>query len=162
MQQSQAVPSSQLMLLKLARGVSYFAYAIAIIATLYLGFAFFLLLFGANYATPFVKFIYNGAQAFGHPFANMFPTHKVSDTGYLDVTALFAALIYMLLAVAVHALVSYLTAKIEQYQTVAAQAVASRETPASRPDTGSSLDAAEGDGTESHQQQRSATKHKQV
>jgi uncharacterized protein YggT (Ycf19 family) len=108
--------TSQVVLLKIARGVTYFAYAYAIVATLFLWFAFFLRLFSANYTTPFVRFVYNGAANFLEPFRGIFPTHQITATGYLDASALFASLMYLLFAVAVHALINYLTAKIELYE----------------------------------------------
>jgi len=80
---------------KVARGVTYFGYGFSLLACLFLWLGFILLLFGANYATPFVQFVYNGAATFMQPFRDIFTTHQVSQTGYFDPSALFASLIYL-------------------------------------------------------------------
>jgi uncharacterized protein YggT (Ycf19 family) len=107
--------SNNVAFIRIARGVTYFGYGFAIVACLFLIFGFFLLLFGANYSTPFVQFVYNGAETFLQPFRGIFATHKVSQTGYFNASALFASLMYLLFAMALHALINYLTAKIELY-----------------------------------------------
>lgn len=106
-----------LIIIKATRLISYLAYAYAMIASVFLGFGFFLLLFSANYSTPFVQFVYKGASAFLEPFRNIFPAHQVTETGYFSASALFAIIVYLTFAVAVHALISYLNTKIEQYDS---------------------------------------------
>jgi uncharacterized protein YggT (Ycf19 family) len=101
--------------IKFARGVTWFAYGFAIVAVFFLILGFFLLLFGANYTTPFVQFIYKGATAFLQPFREIFPTHQISETSYFNASALFASLMYALFAMACHSFINFLTSKIEKY-----------------------------------------------
>jgi len=98
--------------LKISRGVTYFVYAYAMIATVFLLLAFFLQLFGASTVAPFTNFIYTGAARFMQPFRGIFPTHQVSDSSYFDSAMLFAIIMYSIFAAAVHALISYLSLKM--------------------------------------------------
>lgn len=107
---------SKLIFIKFTRGVSYFVYGFAIVAAVFLGFGFFLLLFGANQSTPFVQFIYKVAAEFLQPFRGIFPLHPVGETGYFSAAALFAIMVYLILAAAVNALISYLTAKMVRHE----------------------------------------------
>jgi uncharacterized protein YggT (Ycf19 family) len=104
-------------IIKAARFITYIVYGFAILACIFLGFGFFLLLFGANYNVPFVQFIYNGAADFLQPFRGIFPPHQISETSYFSASALFAIVVYLLFALAVQSLISYLTAKIEQFES---------------------------------------------
>ena len=106
-----------LVFIKVSRVITYLVYAYTLIAMIFLGLAFVLELFSANYATPFVKFVYNGSYDFLQPFRGIFPGHNVGETGYFNSSALFAMLMYGLFAIALHALISYLTAKMAQHQT---------------------------------------------
>lgn len=115
---TQKPSDSTLVFIKIARGVTYLVYAFSLIACVFLMLAFFLELFGANYATPFVSFIYKGAHGFLNPFREIFPTHQVSATSYFNSSALFAIIIYLLFAVAVHSLISYLSAKMVTHEQV--------------------------------------------
>ena len=85
--------------LSLGQIVVYITYAIVIFAEIVLGFRIFLLLFSANPNTPFVQFIYRTSDDFMAPFRGIFPPHQSMTGGYLDVTALFALVIYALIAV---------------------------------------------------------------
>jgi uncharacterized protein YggT (Ycf19 family) len=76
-----------------------------------------MLLFGANPNAPFSKFIYNVAIEFMAPFRGIFPTHQVSETGYFSASALFAIIIYFIIAMALHALITYITSKIIKHET---------------------------------------------
>lgn len=107
---------STLVFIKASRIVTYLVYAYTLVAMIFLGLAFVLELFSANYATPFVKFVYNGSYEFLKPFRGIFPGHNVGDTGYFNSSALFAMLMYGLFAIALHALITYLTAKMAQHQ----------------------------------------------
>lgn len=102
--------------IKFARVLTYLVYAYAIIATVFLLFGFFLLLFGANQNTPFVNFVYNISAHFLKPFRGIFPGQTVSDTGYFDSAALFAIIFYGIFAMAIHSLIQYITLKMVKHQ----------------------------------------------
>lgn len=107
---------STLVIIKISRLVTYIVYAFVIIAIVSLGFGFFLLLFGANPDTAFVKFVYNVAQEFLQPFRGIFPLKEVGTTGYFSASALFAIIVYLILAVALNSLISYITLKMAKHE----------------------------------------------
>lgn len=105
-----------LVFIKISRVVTYIVYAFAIIANVFLLLAFVMQLFGANYSTPFVQFVYKVAYEFLKPFRGIFPGHQVSDTSYFNSSALFAIVMYFLFAMALHGLISWITAKMVQHE----------------------------------------------
>lgn len=114
---------STLVFIKISRVTTYIVYGYSLVASAFLGLAFVLLLFGANQATPFVKFVYKTAAEFGQPFRGIFPTHPVGETGYFSSSALFAIIMYLILAAALHALIAYITAKMVQHEQELEEAV---------------------------------------
>lgn len=110
------VSDSTLVSIKIVRGITYVVYGFTVIAVLSITIAFFLLLFGANIETPFVKFIYELAFDFGQPFRGIFPTKAVGQTGYFSASALFAAIMYLVFGVAVSSFISYLNLKMTKHE----------------------------------------------
>lgn len=84
----------------------------------------FLLAFSANPDTWFVNFAYNTSTTFLQPFRGIFPPKAIGTTGYLDVAALFAAIIYGLIGWGFSALIHYFQAKIEEFTINAKEAAA--------------------------------------
>lgn len=95
-------------LLLLGRAVAYLAYAWLVLVDILLMFRVFLLLFAANPDTPFAHFVYTTSADVMEPFRGLFPPHPVQTTGYLDVSALFAIIVYTLLVFLVAWLVEWL------------------------------------------------------
>lgn len=118
---------SKLIFLKFGRGISYLVYAFTIAACVFLGLAFFLLIFGANMDTPFVQFIYNGARDFMSPFRDIFPVRSFGSQSYFSPGILFAIIIYLLIAAGVNTLIAFLTNKMYLYQTELEKAVKDKE-----------------------------------
>lgn len=116
MAQAKNESDSKLIFIKFSRVVTYLGYAYSLVASIFLALAFVMLLFGANNSTPFVNFIYKVAYEFMAPFRGIFPTHQVGETGYFSSSALFAIIIYLILALTLHALINYITAKMLQHQ----------------------------------------------
>lgn len=77
-----------------------------------LGLRVFLLAFSANPTANFVSFIYNTSQNYLEPFRGMFPGKPIGTTGYFDVSALFAMIIYLFIAWGLTSLIAYVTIKI--------------------------------------------------
>jgi uncharacterized protein YggT (Ycf19 family) len=100
------------MLMRIARILVLFVYAIAMIAFVVLTITFFLELFGANTSAPFVEWMYRSADRFMRPFRGIFPPIESDGRSVLDVSVLFAMLMYGLFAVAIHALVEWLDRKL--------------------------------------------------
>lgn len=110
------VQDTKLMFIKLSRGLSYFVYGFSLVATTFLTLTFFLLLFSANSTTPFVRFVYETAAAFLTPFRDIFPVRAISETGYFSPSILFAIIMYLALALATNALISFITLKRIQHE----------------------------------------------
>lgn len=116
MAKTQKPSDSTTVALRGARVLTYLVYIYALVATIFLAIGSTLLLFGANATTPFVKFVYNGAQIFLAPFRGIWPPHQVSETGYFSASAFFAIIIYLVLALALHSLVAFLTATLVKHE----------------------------------------------
>jgi uncharacterized protein YggT (Ycf19 family) len=106
--------------------ITYAMYIWVIFGIIILGIRVFLLAFSANAGTPFVNFIYNTSASFLQPFRGIFPPKTVGDTGYLDVAALFAMIIYGLIGWGFAALIHYIQAKIDAYTDAARERAAQR------------------------------------
>lgn len=118
--------------LRVSKVIAYIMYAWVYFGVIVLGLQVFLLIFSANPATPFVRFIYRTAADYLEPFRQIFPPHPVTQTGYLDVAAVFAIIIYLLLGWGFSALIHYIQLKIDEFKAAAA-AQAARPTPTPKP-----------------------------
>ncbi len=107
---------TKLLFLKTARVLTYIVYAFMLVAVIFLSIGFFLLLFGANPNVGFTQFVYKVAAEFLQPFRGIFPAHQVGETGYFSTSALFAIIIYILLALGINSLITYVTAKMLLHQ----------------------------------------------
>lgn len=99
-----------------ARVLTYIVYVYAVVATAFLSVSSLLLLFGASTTSGFVRFVYEGAQNFLEPFRGIWPPKQVSETGYFSASAVFAIIMYLLLALALHALVAFLSATLVKHE----------------------------------------------
>lgn len=107
---------TKLLFLKTARVLTYIVYAFMLVAVIFLSIGFVLLLFGANPNVGFTQFVYKVAAEFLQPFRGIFPAHQVGETGYFSTSALFAIIIYILLALGINSLITYVTAKMLLHQ----------------------------------------------
>lgn len=101
--------------LTVSKVLAWIMYAWAFFGIIVLSLRVFLLAFSANTGTPFVQFIYRTSGDYLEPFRGIFPPKSVGETGYLDVAAIFAIIMYLLFAWGFSALVSYVQTKIESY-----------------------------------------------
>src|SRR5262245_50732621 len=69
--------------------------------------AFVLQLLGANPDSGFAQWVYRSASRVTAPFRGIFPSH-VNGNSVLDVSLLFAIIMYALFALPVHALIDYI------------------------------------------------------
>jgi uncharacterized protein YggT (Ycf19 family) len=95
--------------------ITWAMYIWVLFGIIVLGLRVFLLAFSANESTPFVKFIINTSQTFLNPFRGIFQPKPIGQTGYLDVAAIFAMIIYALIGWGFSALVKYIQVKINEY-----------------------------------------------
>lgn len=81
------------------RVVASIVHGFSVVAITLLTFRFFLLLLGANPVSGFVNFIYRTSEVVMAPFDGIFPTQAGEDGVHiLDFSALFAIIVYALLA----------------------------------------------------------------
>jgi len=82
------------------------------LAELILGLRVVLRLFAANPEAAFVHWVYTTSDTLLIPFRNIFPVETISSSGFvLDLSALFAMLIYAVLGYAVISLLGLLPAQ---------------------------------------------------
>ena len=107
---------SKSLFLNVSKALTYVVYGYMILAVVFLSLGFILLLFGANQSVPFTEFVYKVAAEFLQPFRGIFPVREVGETGYFSASALFAIVVYMLLALSVNSLITYITSKMIKHQ----------------------------------------------
>jgi len=95
----------------IGRGIVWLVYAFAIVAIVIATLAFFLQLFGANPNAGFAEWVYRSAARVTAPFRGLFPSHAVTNDAYLDVSLLFAIIMYAIFALLVSEAVGWLERK---------------------------------------------------
>lgn len=98
----------------IGRAVVWLVYAFVVLAIVIATLAFFLQLLGANPTSDFAAWVYRGAARVTAPFRGIFPTHALTDDSYLDVSLLFAIIMYGIFALLISELVSWLERKRDQ------------------------------------------------
>lgn len=99
--------------LRASKILAYILYVWILIGIISLVLRVFLLLFSANPNTPFVEFVYNVSGDYLAPFRGIFPSKVVGETGYLDVAAMFAIIVYLFVMWGFSALINYVQYKID-------------------------------------------------
>ena len=100
--------------LRIGRWLVLFVYGFVVVAVTILGIAFFLRLFNANVSAPFVEWIYRSTAVIMQPFRGIFPPVEGEQGSVLDVSILFAMLMYSLFGIVVHNLVDFLDRRLER------------------------------------------------
>jgi uncharacterized protein YggT (Ycf19 family) len=108
--------------LRFARVIVWLVYAYFIAATIILLFAFFLLLFNASTSASFTQWVYRSANRVLEPFRGIFPTVTNDNGSVIDFAVVFAIIMYGILALVVHALVSWLDRQILRNRMTASSA----------------------------------------
>jgi uncharacterized protein YggT (Ycf19 family) len=98
--------------LRLARAIVLFVYIVVAACVVILALGFVLRLFGASTDADFTDWVYRNVDRIMEPFRGMFPSKPLNDRSVIDFSLLFAVIIYGIAAVALHALVSWLTGHI--------------------------------------------------
>lgn len=97
---------------RIARALAYLAYAFVIVALVLLLLAFFLKLFGANPDAPFAEWLHHGLRGVMAPFRGLFEPVSLDGRSVLDVSIVFALIVYGIVATALHAVIRWLTTRI--------------------------------------------------
>ena len=117
-----------------ARALTYLVYAFVVIALVILLLGFFLLLFGANPDAPFAAWVYRGLDRVMAPFRGIFETIKLNGDSVLDVSVLFAMIVYGIAGLFLHQLIDWLSYRLVVMRSRRAQAEAEqRATAATQP-----------------------------
>jgi uncharacterized protein YggT (Ycf19 family) len=107
---------------KVARGLVYLVYFWVMLSIAILVMGFFLLLFGANPDASFAEWVYRALDRVMKPFRGIFQSVDLSGNSVLDVSVVFAMIVYGMLALALRALIDWLTYRIVLVQRGAALA----------------------------------------
>jgi uncharacterized protein YggT (Ycf19 family) len=99
---------------RVARALTYLVYAFVLVALTLLLFGFFLLLFGANPDASFAEWVYRGLARVMAPFRGLFEPVPLDGRSVLDVSIIFAMIVYGLAALLLHALIEWLTDRIAE------------------------------------------------
>lgn len=103
--------------IKVARVLSYLVYFFVLVALVFLVLGFFLELFAANPDAGFSRWVYRNLDRVMEPFRGIFPTKVISDNGStLDVSILFAMIVYGIAGLGLKALVDWLTDKMHSLE----------------------------------------------
>jgi uncharacterized protein YggT (Ycf19 family) len=94
--------------LRIAKVIVVFVYAVVAVCLVLLTLAFVLQLFGASTDAEFTRWVYRNADRVMEPFRGMFPSPTLSDRSVVDFSVLFAMVVYAMVALALHALISWL------------------------------------------------------
>ncbi len=89
------------------RAIVWLVYAFAVFAAVIALLAFVLQLFGADPSNGFAQWVYRSAERVTAPFRGIFPSH-VNGNSVLDVSLLFAIIMYALFALLVSSLIDYI------------------------------------------------------
>src|SRR4029453_5466608 len=95
--------------LRATKALAGFAYIIVLVNLVLLTLGFVLQLFGASTDAEFTRWVYRSVARIMEPFRGMFPSHQVSDRSVFDASLLFAMIVYCILGLLLHALITWLS-----------------------------------------------------
>jgi uncharacterized protein YggT (Ycf19 family) len=113
---------------KVGRALVYLVYFWVMLSLAILVTGFFLLLFGANPDAAFAEWVFRALDRVMKPFRGIFAPVDLSGNSVLDTSVIFAMIVYTMLALALRALIDWLTYRIALVQREAA--LATSQTPA--------------------------------
>jgi hypothetical protein len=114
---------------KVARGLVYLVYFWVMLSIAILVLGFFLLLFGANPDASFAAWTYRALDRVMKPFRGIFQSIDLNGNSVLDVSVIFAMIVYGMLALALRALIDWLTYRIVLVQQREAALAGSMQAP---------------------------------
>ena len=120
-------------LVALARGLTYLIYAFVIVALVVLALGFCLLLLGANPDAAFAEWVYRALDRVMAPFRGLFESVVINGQSVLDASVLFAMIMYGIVALALGALIEWLSQRLYGLRNSAARRDAAAASPQSPP-----------------------------
>src|SRR3954447_2656252 len=118
----EAEASSTPTFLKIARGVVWVIYALALAVVIILLLAFLLKLFGASTDAAFTRWVYRSAESAMRPFRGIFPTHELDSGSEFDPSLLFGAICYTVAAIIADYILHVVTKRLRREEAAIAQA----------------------------------------
>jgi uncharacterized protein YggT (Ycf19 family) len=112
---------------QIARAISYLAYGFVIISLIVLVFGFTLKLLAANPEADFVQWVYRHLDRVMQPFRGIFPQAIGESGSVLDVSILFAMLVYSLIALGVRSLLDWLTYRLHRIERALSEQMRRRD-----------------------------------
>jgi hypothetical protein len=122
-----------LTMVRAARVLTYLVYAWVLFALVILLLGFFLLLFGANPDAAFAEWAYRSLDRVMAPFRGLFEPLELSGDSVLDPSIIFAMIVYGIVAIALSALIDWLTERKMLLQARQAVAAMQPQEAAERP-----------------------------
>jgi len=122
-------------ILRVARGVVLFVYAVVIVHLVMLTMGFSLRLFGASTDAPFTRWVYRNVDRIMEPFRGIFPSQPLSERSVLDTSLLFAMIVYGIVALFLRAGLDWITRWIarRRYELAVEEAQAAQAPPYAAP-----------------------------
>jgi uncharacterized protein YggT (Ycf19 family) len=109
-------PSTRTIVIKICRALVWIVYAWVAITIVLLFLGFLLQLFGADPSAGFVEFVYRSTQRAMAPFRGIFESVPLSDNSVLDVSILFAIIVYSFVALGLGMALDWVTGKLRVAQ----------------------------------------------
>jgi len=140
-------PQVKAIVVKVCRALVWIVYAWVAITIVLLFLGFLLQLLGADPTAGFVEFIYRSTERAMAPFRGIFESVPLSDNSTLDVSILFAIIVYSFAALGLGIALDWVTRKLEVAQDQARyDAALEARLDAPRPATSYLVQLAGGDG----------------
>ena len=140
-------PQVKATLIKVCRALVWLVYAWVAITIVLLFLGFLLQLLGADPTAGFVEFVYRSTERAMAPFRGIFESVPLSDDSTLDVSILFAIIVYSFVALGLGIALDWVTHKVEVAQDEARyDAALEARLSAPRPATSHLVQLTNGDG----------------
>lgn len=117
-------PKTKAGLIKVCRALVWIVYAWVAITIVLLFLAFLLQLLGADQDAGFVEFVYRSTERAMAPFRGIFESVPLSDNSTLDISILFAIIVYSFVALGLGIALDWVTHKVHLAQGEADEAAA--------------------------------------
>ena len=100
--------------IKVSKALLWLVYAWVAVVLVLLFLTFFLELLGANPTAGFVDWVYRSTERAMAPFRGIFEPIKLSDQSVLDVSVMFAMIVYTFVALGLHSAITWVTRTLDR------------------------------------------------